>query len=182
MNYKIIKKEDIQPGLWDGGKTFEYYIYPENAAYSERNFLFRVSSATIERVPSDFTRFENFTRYLIMLDNSLKITRNGVEENYAENEVFKFDSNDKITSQSSGTDFNLMTAKSVRFCSVEITSELQGITAGFILIFAKSDTLIRSKNKEIELAENDLLCIENPKNKKFEIHGSSDIIVGLVNV
>lgn len=182
MNYTIIKKENLQPALWEGGKTFEYFIYPEDAVYSERNFLFRVSSATIEKVPSSFTRFENFTRYLIMLDNHLKINHNGIEENYSENEVFRFDSDDIIVSQSSGTDFNLIVAEPVQFSSVKILSDLQNVTHDFMLIFAKTETKIQFGAKEIMLTENDLLCIENPENENLTMKSTSHVIVGLISI
>jgi len=112
----------------------------------------------------------------------LKIVHNGIEKEYSKNEVFKFDSGDRIVSYSSGTDFNLMTAKSVRFASVEVTSDSEGVTADFIFIFAKSDMLIQSGNKEIELMKNDLLLIENPKKEKTGIRCNSNVIIVQVNI
>jgi|GEM_PF-4624318 len=48
---KIIKidKKELTANEWDGGKTYENFIYPPEAKYSESNFLFQVSSATIEK-------------------------------------------------------------------------------------------------------------------------------------
>ena len=180
MNYSILKKKNIQPGIWDGGKTFEYFIYPENSTYSERNFLFRISSASIEKVPSDFTKFSGFRRYLLMLDDSLEIIRNGAEEIYLEEEIFEFDSDDSIVSKSSGSDFNLMVAKSVHFSSVEILSETKEINSDVIFLFAKTQTEISLENQKIELEENDLLVIKNSNNELIRIDSNQKIILALV--
>lgn len=180
MNYSILKKKNIQPGIWDGGKTFEYFIYPENSTYSERDFLFRISSASIDKVPSDFTRFSGFQRYLLMLDGFLEIIHNGSEEVYSEEEIFEFDSDDSIVSKSSGSDFNLMVAKSVHFSSVEILSETKEINSGFIFLFAINQTEISLENQKIHLEENDLLIIENSANELIRIHSDSKIILSVV--
>lgn len=69
MKITKISKDTLIPTIWDGGETFEYYIYPENALYANRDFLFRISAATITKVPSTFTKFKNYQRFLVMLDN-----------------------------------------------------------------------------------------------------------------
>lgn len=102
MEYQIISKSTIKSSVWDGGETNEYFIFPENSVYAKRNFLFRISAASIHKTPSKFTRFDGYKRYLVMLDGVLKINRNGKEENYSEREVFKFNSSDKIISFNTG--------------------------------------------------------------------------------
>ena len=39
---------DFQVSTWSGGKTIQIAISPEGAAYADRDFLWRVSSATVE--------------------------------------------------------------------------------------------------------------------------------------
>jgi len=101
----LIKNESIQPDQWSGGKTFQLFIYPENKFYADRAFDFRISAASIHKSPSVFTKFDGYRRYLVMLDNDLKIVRNAKEEHYKKWEIFEFDSSDHIESFSTGYDF-----------------------------------------------------------------------------
>lgn len=48
MEIKIIDESQFSTSVWSGGKTTEMYLYPQDASYKERNFLFRISSATVE--------------------------------------------------------------------------------------------------------------------------------------
>lgn len=182
MEFKIIKKQDIQPSIWDGGETFEYFIFPKGAEYSKRNFLFRISSASIKKIPSDFTGFENFKRFLVMLDNRLEIVRNGKSETYTEDEVFEFDSNDKIVSASPGNDFNLMVSKTVGYSSVLLTRSTGEIKNEFVGCFAKTGTGIEFDRTKIILEPNDLLLIQNPEKKLFQIKSDNLLIVAFIAV
>lgn len=160
MKTQIIQKQKIIPTVWDGGETFEYFIYPNGSKYSERNFLFRISAATIRKAPSNFTRFENYKRFLVMLDNKLQITRNSQKEEYKKLEVFKFDSSDEIVSHSTGNDFNLMISKKVNFSSVQFTDSVV-MSHQFVFLFAVESIQIWLSEKKINLNPNDLLLIES---------------------
>jgi len=48
MNIRLFPKKDCTAAIWSGGLTYEYMIYPETARYSDRDFVFRISSATRE--------------------------------------------------------------------------------------------------------------------------------------
>ncbi|MBW7869917.1 MAG: HutD family protein [Flavobacteriia bacterium] len=182
MEFKIIKKQDLRPSVWDGGETFEYFIFPKESEYSKRNFLFRISSASIKKIPSDFTRFENFRRYLVMLDNQLEIVRNGKPETYTEDEVFEFDSNDKIVSASPGNDFNLMVSKAVGYSSVLLTRSTGEIKNEFVCCFAKTETEIEFDQTKIILKPNDLLLIHNSEKKSFQIKSDNRLIVAFIAI
>ena len=39
---------------WAGGTTTQLYLYPENGSYANRDFLFRISSATVDLEESGF--------------------------------------------------------------------------------------------------------------------------------
>ena len=51
---EIIKPEEYAVSEWAGGKTTQLYIYPQDSEYAKRNFLLRISSATVEceRLPA----------------------------------------------------------------------------------------------------------------------------------
>ena len=151
MKITKISKDMLIPTIWDGGETFEYYIYPENALYANRDFLFRISVATITKVPSAFTKFNNYQRFLVMLDNDLNIHINGKEESYTPNDVFKFDSHSDITSYTKGNDFNLMVSKNVEIADVFFLNDTVQLNQSFIFLFALKDTLIEVNNEKINL-------------------------------
>ncbi len=43
-----IQKLPLQTTNWGGGTTSEWFIFPEASSYQERNFLIRISTATVE--------------------------------------------------------------------------------------------------------------------------------------
>jgi|26BtaG_2_1085354.scaffolds.fasta_scaffold00018_7 environmental stress-induced protein Ves len=182
INYQIIQKRNLKSSLWEGGETFEYYIYPKNSNYAARDFLFRISSATIQKTPSTFTKFEKYKRYLVMLTNSLEIHRNGNVENYAENEVFEFLSNDEITSYSLGEDFNLMVSEKIKNSSLAVTDFLSDENSDFLFVFAKEKTEIHLNEIELKLQSNDLVFIDNPSREFITLISKLLVLAGSIDL
>jgi len=178
MKITKISKDTLIPTIWDGGETFEYYIYPENALYANRDFLFRISAATITKVPSTFTKFKNYQRFLVMLDNDLNINNNGKEESYTPNDVFKFDSNSGITSYTKGNDFNLMVSKNLEKADLFFLNDTIQLKQSFIFLFALNDTLVEVNNEMINLKKTDLLLIENNNQSDILLKTENSILVG----
>lgn len=177
---KIVKisKDTVIPTVWNGGETFEYYIYPEDSSYVNRDFLFRISAATINKVPSTFTKFKNYQRFLVMFDNDLQINRNGVDETYAQYDIFKFDSNTDITSYSKGNDFNLMVSKNVKNADIFFLKDEISIKRSFVFLFALSDVSIDVNDDKIDLKKTDLILIENDSNSDVLLKTEHSILVG----
>ena len=71
MKKRIYKEENYKLGKWSGGNTRELAIYPENAEYLERDFLWRLSSADSGREESSFTKLPDYDRILMVLDGSV---------------------------------------------------------------------------------------------------------------
>lgn len=178
MNFKIISKEDLLPSIWDGGKTYEYFISPADSSYSNRDFDFRISSATIEKSPSNFTRFESYQRYLVMLDSDLKLNRNGKEENYAQHEIFEFDSNDEIQSFSIGNDFNLMVRKGKNPFQIKVQMLNDMYENPWMFVFAIKETTLKLNQKEIKMNANDLLVLTNDLVESISIESNQEVIFG----
>lgn len=78
-DYKIIKKENYQTNEWAGGKTTQFSIYPEDAKYQDRNFIWRLSSATVETERSEFTSLPDYNRILMVLEGKLELNHNDIE-------------------------------------------------------------------------------------------------------
>lgn len=179
---KIISKTNILPSVWDGGKTFEYFIFPEDSVYDNRNFLFRISSASIDKTPSDFTKFKGYKRYLVMIGDELSIIRNGEKENYSDLEIFEFNSDDEITSFSLGNDFNLMVSEKIKFSKLLLTDSFREINNEYIFIHAIEKSKIILNENGFELEKSDLLIYKNPERKLIKLKSDNRVIVALIDV
>lgn len=111
MICKHIPQNQQKTSLWSGGKTTELYIYPQNAEYVDRNFLFRISSATVDTPTSRFTKLPGVSRTLVLLNGEMTLQFQGKEDVLLTplgKAVFSGDW--ETTSVGQGvTDFNLMT-------------------------------------------------------------------------
>jgi len=172
----IIENEKLQPIQWDGGLTYEYFIYPENAKYKDKNFDFRISCATIEKTPAVFTQFKGYNRYLMMLDNELIISRNQLEEAYAQHQIFDFDSNDHILSYSKGNDFNLMVSNQQFVTQMLFFKGKVILRSKWIILFATTQTNVRVNDINYCLNQKDCLIIYNIDNQKVRIDVMQSIL------
>ena len=78
MKEKIITKEDFITTKWAGGETTQLAIYPEDANFSQKDFLWRVSSATFTSTESKFSDFSGYQRYILPLEGKLRISHEGL--------------------------------------------------------------------------------------------------------
>lgn len=109
MEYKIIPHSEIATTRWSGGTTTQLAIWPENASYAGRNFLWRVSSATIEDEESEFTQLNDYMRILMVLDGALTLTHGpGHSVPLGRFDQTRFPGSAPTRSRGRATDFNLM--------------------------------------------------------------------------
>ena len=181
MKISFLPKKDSKASIWSGGLTYEYMVYPETASYADRDFAFRISSATIEKIPSEFTKFKGYHRYLVMLDNSLDIEVNKKKKIYEKYEIMEFNSDDKVTSYTKGIDFNWMVSEKISYHKLEVTNGNQNCNAQIILLFSLDPTVITINEKSYYLEPHDLLFIENPERKNIIIHFSNDCLSGILD-
>ncbi len=112
MEYRIIKPEKYITGTWSGGTTTQLAIYPEDASYSERNFIFRLSSATVDTEQSDFTHLPDYDRWLMILAGNARLVHNNKREiTLAPYECNAFGGEESTVSYGKVTDYNLMLKK-----------------------------------------------------------------------
>lgn len=105
----LIKKDEFQTSEWSGGTTTQIAIYPEDAVYSERNFIWRISSAKVEVEESTFTHLPGIKRIIMALDGELELVHEGHHK--CKLQAFEQDSfNGSWNTKSYGkvVDFNLM--------------------------------------------------------------------------
>lgn len=110
MIIELIKASELITNKWSGGTTTQLAIYPKEATYQDLNFLFRLSTATIEAEKSTFTKLPSISRKIMILDGEIKIEHQNQYSKILkkfEQDSFKGDWNTK--SFGKATDFNLMT-------------------------------------------------------------------------
>lgn len=106
---KIQRITEFKTSKWSGGTTTELFIYPHHTDYANRNFMFRLSTATIDLDKSEFTVLKGFQRFICPLQGILNISHD--DKNFkalAENEIYAFDGGVKTISTGRCRDFNLM--------------------------------------------------------------------------
>lgn len=183
MEYKIIASEHLHPVTWAGGITTQLYIFPETADYQQKNFQFRLSTATVDAEKSDFTPLSGISRKLMVLAGSVTL----IHENHYSRQLKKFDvdvfeGDWKTSSIGKCTDFNLMTRGNT-------TGELSSIiikkdqyikrnlkqTCDICFIYAYSGRVrINIKNEMIMINKGNLLILNKLTARNFEIKGIED--------
>lgn len=73
---QIFGPSDYTTSAWSGGSTTELVSYPAGADFSSRQFLWRVSIATVGK-DGAFTRFENIQRILMVLKGGIHLSHEG---------------------------------------------------------------------------------------------------------
>ncbi len=112
MNYYLCKEEDFQASKWSGGTTTQLAIYPKKSSYLDRNFVWRLSSATVDTEESDFTRLPDYDRVLMVLKGQTVLSYEGERVvRLGELAQDRFDGAWKTKSFGKITDFNLMVRK-----------------------------------------------------------------------
>ncbi|SMP68772.1 HutD family protein [Anoxynatronum buryatiense] len=74
MKETIVHRDAFITTQWAGGETTQLAIHPENALFSERDFLWRISSATFTTTQSVFSDFSGYQRYLLPLRGNLRLS------------------------------------------------------------------------------------------------------------
>ncbi len=112
MKYTLYKKESYKESRWMGGTTTEFAIYPETSKYIDRNFVWRISSATIDTDESTFSKLPDHDRVLMVLDGEVVLSYEGQRvARLKALEQDRFDGAWLTKSFGKITDFNLMVRK-----------------------------------------------------------------------
>ena len=168
MDFKILKSNDFSTTKWSGGTTTELFIFPKNAEYVKRDFLFRISSATVESEKSVFTALPSYARKLLILDGKITIKH----ENQYTKELTKFDIDEfdgawQTSSVGKCVDFNLMTRKNleskVEVCKISAKNsyevELEKEYSFLFLYLYSGKFTVELNNKKYCIAKGELLML-----------------------
>ena len=155
---------------WSGGKTTQFLIYPRQADYAERDFLWRISSASVEAAESDFTPLPDYHRFITPLKGSMTLFRpQDAEVLLNPFDILSFDGADPTHSRGSCTDFNLMLRKGRargNMLRMNLNGEYQPLPLledmqDILLLCPEADCRIRTPFSELLLPAGELLIGEN---------------------
>lgn len=173
MPAKIIRKHEQISSKWAGGTTTQLAIFPENAIYSNRDFLFRISTAKVEAEESGFSSLPGVSRVIMILDGTLLLKHEG---HYAKTlqkfDTDLFDGSWKTNSKGKVTDFNLMTTSQATgklFSRILQPNEISNDPLftrfdfiGFYPVCGKME--VEYSGQKILVGKNDFMLINQDKN------------------
>jgi len=109
MKFVIHPLDTSKTIAWASGTSTELFIHPVNGNFQKREFIFRISTATVEAEETNFSDFTGLTRILMILRGKLTLIH---EDRYTKelNEFDQdtFDGSWKTKSNGKVQDFNLM--------------------------------------------------------------------------
>ncbi len=106
----IVRKEELVHTSWSGGTTTQLAIYPQDASYADRDFIWRVSTASVEAERSEFTPLPGVSRILMILEGSMRLIHDGSREvDLGRFGQDSFSGGSNTVSIGRARDFNLMT-------------------------------------------------------------------------
>ena len=77
MKIQHFKEDKSKTITWASGTSTELFIYPSSGDFQKRDFLFRLSTATVEAEESVFSDFSGITRTLMLLEGKLTLIHEG---------------------------------------------------------------------------------------------------------
>ncbi len=95
---KILPLDEAECSSWGGGSTAELLILPAGSSYSERNFDYRISLASIDQPGSAFTFLPGIDRLITGLDGILDLEVNGKPVSLWQGQVLAFRGEDAVFS------------------------------------------------------------------------------------
>jgi uncharacterized protein len=110
MKIILKRKNELEPNLWSGGTTTQLAIFPIKSTLQERNFRFRISTATVDAEESVFTSLPGVHRILMILHGEVFLEHTGhYSKTLKRGETDSFPGEWETRSRGRAIDFNLMT-------------------------------------------------------------------------
>jgi environmental stress-induced protein Ves len=181
MSVLLFTADDRTTINWASGTSTELFIHPSNGSFAERNFLYRISTATVEAEESTFTFFEGITRHLMILKGELKLIHEGrYSKHLRPYDQDTFSGEWSTFSKGKVTDFNLMLKEGATGSLVHRRIE-PGCNASFhaktdhYFIYMASGTAALSNGNTAKAG--DILRIESGFELTIHSHESCDLVV-----
>ena len=195
MKFQKLTINDYKTSVWSGGTTTELAIYSQNASYSERSFLWRISSAKVDLEKSTFTSLPGVRRIIMPLDGELKLHHVGQREVCLQ--PFEQDSfPGEWTTDSEGKvqDFNVMLKDDVEStlehfmlkAGEELNIVEPGFNSGSIFLYCFRGELETIHSRKIVLQNGESLLVSFNREEeiftlKIKANNVSDILLVRIN-
>lgn len=169
MKISHLTAADFRTSCWSGGTTTELFLYPEDSSYAARDFLFRISSATVELEESDFTVLPGVERCITPLTGSFTLTHPGLPPVTLPPLAVPYRFPGGIPTHCAGraTDFNLM-LKNCQGC-MELYRGTAPIRPGFNGFYATEHAVFALGQQRFEMKAGDLLTVFSDENAALEL-------------
>lgn len=168
---QILDPNDFQVTSWSGGLSTQLYLFPENGSYANRQFSYRLSTASIECQTSRFTDLTGYHRLLMTLDEPIFLEKQTGAHldtiSLSPFQVYAFEGHESIKSHGICRDFNLIYDDSYQgnmkpIHSAQHTSHL----AERQLIYALTDVTIHVSHHTFPLKAQQLLVLNKEEQEK----------------
>jgi len=184
----ILPSTNFFPKTWSGGTTTELFIYPSAAKYAERNFDFRLSTATVEVEKSIFTPLIGVSRTLMVLDGGMSLDHEDHHNaKLGKMGVDQFEGDWNTSSVGKCTDFNLMTTSKTSGLLEGIALEKDQVTnhtiskgSDWFFVYSYSGKAnIDIDGDKHTISKGDLLIINGLTSETIQIHSidSSELVL-----
>ena len=174
----LIKGSQRKISLWAGGSSSQICIYPPEAEYAQRNFLYRISTAVADTDEwSDYTMLPGVCRHLLMLDGEAEVqheSRTVFMQPYEPVNVF--DGGEKTKAKGKVRDFNLMTKDG---CEGTMTVGVPALAEGVshrLLFCGEGEADVIFTDEIIHLEKEDALLLIPAENCKVNCSENGRIV------
>lgn len=185
MTIQHLKPDPSKKISWAKGTSQELFIYPPASDFQKRDFLFRISLATVEAETSNFTPLPGIQRTLMLLKGEHTLMHKG----HYTKLLLPFDQDSfqgdwQTASQGQATNFNLMCRQGATGTLKHLKGNAREqikceIKDAIVLIYVYSGKVSCA---ETSLEAGEFLVIENGDVLEIQCMESSDMIQTSVNL
>lgn len=176
MTILHLRSDDFKTALWSGGTTTELYLYPPTGSYAARDFLIRISSATVDLDESDFTPLPGVERFITPLEGSFTLSHPGVPgvKLVPLSAPYRFSGDIPTHCVGKATDFNIM----LHGCQghMQLRQYRASIQPGFNSFYPLSDGIISVENQEYPVKRGELLVIFSHREADLAYDGGNMLV------
>lgn len=176
MKQHYLPPSSFHAKSWANGTTTELVKYPPESDFLKRDFVFRISTATVEAEESTFSDFSGLTRILMVLEGSLTLIHEvRYQKQLSSYEQDTFDGGWSTRSKGKVRDFNVMcndraSATLHAFTLEKGSSEVLSTRTSRVVLFVHTgqfqweDQLLETGSildlEEVSVASLTLTCLE----------------------
>jgi environmental stress-induced protein Ves len=195
MSIQIKKQSEITSNRWAAGTTSELFIWPNQTSFEARDFDFRISTATVEQTETTFTKFNGYSRELMILAGSLQIHHENLYSKTLNTfDVDSFEGDWDTNAEGMVTDFNIIyrgkvlaklesNALEIEQIHKEEVVTKNSVTLIYIWDGAISITTLDDKTSTANLAKGDCVILQydqSPESISLQCINQARIIVARI--